>query len=317
MPYDPHGQQDTQMLNDQPNLGLMGMVGEYYKFKYTAMPSTWSGSEGVATPFGFSPTWRGFRRLERKVAVAWGRAQQRGASFFGRNVDAFRALKQNWGAWWSAGGGRIGGYESYIERTRTANQIYKKSLDAVKRAEAEVGGRTRAYFNFREQYEKALQPLKTGGFGKVKGADWRTWEKRVTSSRGAMEAARTKLAEMQVKHKLSKETLTRLVGQQGIRTVGKWAIRGAKAVSWIGTALFFADVAGMVAEPIGRAMVQQVNATMERFEERFMPELGGKLNAAYLSYGAATERQRAVQAISKAHINGRSAFGQEAQLMHS
>ena len=47
-----------------------------------------------------------------------------------------------------------------------------------------------------------------------------------------------------------------------------------------------------------------------------MPEMG-KLTSSYLSYGASTERQRAVRAISKGYINGRSAYGQEAAYMHS
>jgi hypothetical protein len=72
----------------------------------------------------------------------------------------------------------------------------------------------------------------------------------------------------------------------------------------------------MVFEPVGRSIINQTNSIMERVSNRFMPEMGGHLNAAYLSYGSATERQRAISAISKGYINGRSAYGSEASLIH-
>lgn len=97
----------------------------------------------------------------------------------------------------------------------------------------------------------------------------------------------------------------------------KLGLMGMKGIAAIGSIATLWDFTQMIAQPIGRWMVNEANATLTRWEQRFMPEMGGRLAMSYMTTGAATERQRAVQAISKAYINGRSAFGGEAALMHS
>lgn len=100
----------------------------------------------------------------------------------------------------------------------------------------------------------------------------------------------------------------------GAARVGLFA---AKGFAMIGAASLLWDVTQAVAQPIGNLLVHEGNRIMDNFHARFMPELGGRLAMSYMTTGAATERQRAVSAISKAYINGRSAFGQEAVYSHS
>ncbi len=100
------------------------------------------------------------------------------------------------------------------------------------------------------------------------------------------------------------------------RTIAKMALGAAKGASFIGGAMLAWDLISMVGEPIGRAAVRGLDNLMGEYQRRFLPETGGRLELSYLSQGAATERQRAVQAISKSYINGRSAFGNEAQYLH-
>lgn len=106
------------------------------------------------------------------------------------------------------------------------------------------------------------------------------------------------------------------LSKAAIRTPLKLALGAGKAVSIVGAAMFAWDIIKMVGEPLGAAAMQGAYNYAEQLNNRFMPEMGGNLSVAYLSRGAATERQRAIQAMSRASMTGRSAFGQEAMLMH-
>lgn len=96
----------------------------------------------------------------------------------------------------------------------------------------------------------------------------------------------------------------------------KYGLFTAKVVSTIGVMQIGWELAKMVAEPLGKAVGDTTNSILNAYHNRFSPELGGKLAMSYLSYGAATERQRAIEAISRAHLNGRAAIGQEAMYSH-
>lgn len=100
----------------------------------------------------------------------------------------------------------------------------------------------------------------------------------------------------------------------GPARLGMFAMKGFAAIGLVSTMW---DITQMIGQPIGNLLVNEANRVMNNFHARFMPELGGRLAMSYMTTGAATERQRAVSAISKAYINGRSAFGQEAVYSHS
>ena len=104
------------------------------------------------------------------------------------------------------------------------------------------------------------------------------------------------------------------------RGVGRLAVRGAIGMGKLGAYGMIAGLiwegAKMIGNPIASAAVQGVDSVMNSFSALGQREMGGKLNMAYLSQGAATERQRAMQAINNSRFNGRSQLGNEAQFMH-
>ena len=100
------------------------------------------------------------------------------------------------------------------------------------------------------------------------------------------------------------------------QSAARWGLRAGKAVGLVGALALTWDITKLTMRPLGEAIMLGAENLATEYQNRFMPELGGRLKMTYLSQGAATERQRAVQAMSKAYINGRSAFGTEAQSYH-
>ena len=94
---------------------------------------------------------------------------------------------------------------------------------------------------------------------------------------------------------------------------GLWA---GRAASTVGLMSIMWDVAKAVGEPIGRMAVNAVDETLNSWAGRYMPELGGRIALSYMSQGAATERQRSVEALSKSSLGGRYALGREASFYH-
>jgi hypothetical protein len=99
--------------------------------------------------------------------------------------------------------------------------------------------------------------------------------------------------------------------------MASWGIRADKVGTAVGLAMFACDVGTMIAKPLAQTAMGAIERMASEYSNRFMPEMGGQLQLSYLSQGAATERQRSIQAISKSYINGRSAFGSEGSMMHS
>lgn len=320
MAMDPYGAYDSQPMDEQQGSGFspLGAVGEYYKFKYTAMPSTWSPGKGIATPFGITGTsaksW-----LDKAVTAG--------------TVDDDFSIGRFMGNAWKNRGDLFGGEGTgRVFGSAGDKKLINKIIDYRQRAQAHLSTlRTRIGDIPRDM----VRPKYGSDFVRFKGKTGKGWIPRAykrTSFRVGNKIVEEKALEETAKNwekanvlgKRARTTKAR-IGQLSKKLSGvkrtafmkQAAIGTAKAASFIGAAMMIADIGMMIGQPIGRAIVEQTNAAMERAENRFMPELGGKLNAAYLSYGAATERQRALQAISKSHINGRSAFGTEAALMHS
>jgi hypothetical protein len=76
------------------------------------------------------------------------------------------------------------------------------------------------------------------------------------------------------------------------------------------------STANYLFQPLGRAAFAAMDAGLNKLESIATPELGGQLSMSYISQGAATERQRALAAISKSRLNARSAMGGEASYIH-
>jgi len=102
------------------------------------------------------------------------------------------------------------------------------------------------------------------------------------------------------------------LGRLGVKA----GILGMKGFAYYQVGKLMWDAINFIMEPVGRASVQAVDSAFRAYESVPQIEMGGSISMAYLTHGAATERQKSINAISKAHINGRSAFGSEAGLMH-
>jgi len=109
-------------------------------------------------------------------------------------------------------------------------------------------------------------------------------------------------------------------GADALTKVGRGAIKIGALAGWasamyaVGSLMY--EGIKMVANPVAQAGVRAVDQTFSSLASIANPELGGQLELGFLSQGAATERQRAVQAISKSRINGRSMLGNEGAMMH-
>lgn len=114
----------------------------------------------------------------------------------------------------------------------------------------------------------------------------------------------------------SQEKIKNLKVKNRLQGLSKWGLRGAKTASYVGLAMLAWDITAAVVKPAAQLGMNVLNNVAMEYQQRFMPEMGGQLQLSYLSQGAVTERQRAISAISKAYINGRSAFGSEGSLMH-
>ena len=114
-------------------------------------------------------------------------------------------------------------------------------------------------------------------------------------------------------------TLGSTLGKVGIGTskVGwRGAVLGARVTSYALWGMLAWDIAKSIGQPLGRDLVTQAERANEKLKSINAWEFGGNLTAAYLSNGAATERQRAIQAISQSRFNGRAAMGSEAMYGH-
>jgi len=107
---------------------------------------------------------------------------------------------------------------------------------------------------------------------------------------------------------------------QGARFAGKVAGRTSLAIgkgySMYMVAQLMYQGAKLLTDPITNAGVNAIDNTYTALNQLGSRDMGGQLSMDYITAGAATERQRAIQAISKSRINGRSMLGSEAQYMH-
>jgi hypothetical protein len=330
MAYTPYGAPPEQ----QQGFGAKDILSapfEYYKGKYTALPSTWSGSKGIALPFNFNKA--SYKIAGDAMAQAY------------KDEGFFAAVKAPFSKWkeMKAAGGRAFGYDQYMDEYSSANAEFNTVRQAFSAA-SKKQEKYAATFAYRSDLLKRQRIVENAGrnaawsqqstkghFGIGKNSrKARSVERRVAEIQGRLsskiENQTMKLAgfgsgmRSPINDKpvlAAYEKVQKLARKRFIMGGAKLAVRGMKAMSAIGMLSLAADVAGMVFEPIGAAIVQQANSLAEKYEQRFLPELGGRLNMAYLSNSAATERQRAVNAISKAYINGRSAYGSESALIHS
>jgi len=101
----------------------------------------------------------------------------------------------------------------------------------------------------------------------------------------------------------------------GAGEMGKWTVIGS-AVGKVALPIMSGVVIGEVlSSMVGATFKMGVAAvnTMDRISENIRRlEFGGNLGVGYMTAAAKTERQKAVQAIQRSHVNGRRFMGNEA-----
>jgi len=331
MPYDPYGSQDP---NAESNISFnpFSLAKDYLKWHFMMNPATWSGAKGMALPIGFSASKASWVAAGKEIGSNFKRGWHHGMGSI---------FEQGWGLR-GHGEQRIGGWENWVTKTgRHGSEITKNAYTAFHKVELKAAikkatqeAHENAINRLTKHFEAGAQagkkkPLGKGAKNRIRNHAEETFknlngnEELLELSQGEVRATMSAMKgairgdTAAITRRMEGELSKKLWATIGTRTAMKWGFRAMKAVSIVGFASTAIDIGLMVGEPIGRVLMNQAANLMGRFQDRFMPHLGGHLNSGFLSYGAATERQRAVNAISKAYINGRSAYGQEAMYTHS
>jgi len=115
-----------------------------------------------------------------------------------------------------------------------------------------------------------------------------------------------------------KGTYTRIsgFGKVGMKLGMRAGVAIGKGFAYYQIASLMYSTAQMAFEPLGRKAISTIDSIFNAKTQIGVPELGGNLPMQYLTRGAATERQRALQAIQKSRLNARQAMGNEGQLYH-
>lgn len=280
-----------------------------YATMYRTMPGMWSIGKGLWLPGVGKALERGgipevaasAKRFGGRLLDNFTSVGANGARVFRPNKIIGGTLKSAKNIWGSAyaGGGHFGG--KAMEQAAHAKSIYSTAYETTMKRMVGTGVK-------RKLAKDAAEITATRALEKAVRGTTRHGTSPIYGSLGSVS--------------LPKDALE---GVKGAKHIGfKMGTRGAmkaglavgKAASMVGMAMFAWDMISMVGVPLGRAAVSALDSTLTEFNDRFTPETGGRLSMSYLTQGAATERQRAINAISKSQINGRSAFGQEAKYMH-
>ena len=106
-------------------------------------------------------------------------------------------------------------------------------------------------------------------------------------------------------------------GGPGVAALGRAGIMMAgRVINPVMNLLLCAEIISFAAETTFKGIKATSDAINRASEKVYNLELGGELSRGFLSSGAATERQRALQAIQGSHLSGRRFLGSEATLAH-
>jgi len=277
-----------------------------YLWTYSHMPSMWSGAKGVALPFDMAQ----MKRAARGVGVMARRGNIPGVvGQAGKMAFSLRPF---------GGGTRVMAAGDKLEKLNFAKT---KAKYALERNWAEYSKMLKGQGAFEATQQGIIKnaqlAMPTGANLKVpKKRLGRHAKKSIQKAQAALATREAALSNLEQRSKYLSNFLKKSVSVKTGLKFAKWGFRAAKAAAIVGAVGFAWDVTQMIAQPVGRAIVGELDTALSSWNDRFMPELGGQLEMTYLSRGAATDRQRAINAMSKAQITGRSAFGQEAKYAH-
>jgi len=313
--YDPYASQSPSIGSLTKDMAMSVIDPRFYLGSYLWNPTAYSTTKGLWTPFtgkGFKEGW--------STMTNGARTKSMGQIFSGIKKMAFSP-------------GRIGG--GVINDSR----IIKTQTDVL----ADVFREKIGNINMRHAKGHSLGAIKhTNHLSRISNETAQSHVEYINANPGSAtaEGAEAFIKENVFRRnkmfgtlKMNTEEIKRIksatgklqtigagkVGQIGakqvIGTSVKWAMRGGKILSGVGLAMILGEVALAIGTPIGKAAMAGIDSTLTNFTNRFNYNMGGKLALSYLGRGAATERQRALEAMQMSQITGRSAFGQEARYL--
>jgi hypothetical protein len=272
-----------------------------YASMYATLPSMWNTQKGVWVPgIGRTLESRGLAKSLGRGIRMGGTTIRRYGKTKGSAMIAGETAKRVF-SFGYRGGGYVGGKVLNVKNNigRIEERIASSSLrvgfseEDVKRISSHLS---------KSGKRRLPRKMRTG-----KGMDEILFQKSVYEKTLHRE-----------KRRLSKyeRLLSRNKQSLKLAKMAKIGIGVGKAASIVGLAMFTYDMATMIGEPLGNMAMKAVDNMYTKYKERFMPETGGQLQLSYLSQGAYTERQKALQAISKSNLNARSGLGNEASEVH-
>ena len=268
MAYNPY---EAENEASQPQTqSPFSLVGEYYKYKYFANPSTWSGSRGIATPFNISPTGESITKYFRAVHQAFKGSQTQPGGFW----KATKAANEGFKEMMTAGGGRIFGYDALKER------MVREAPYKIRHAYVKQGMPGKLFTYKEDLLEKELAGVMPKdvivGYSKKKRPKFKAFQglKGVQRKRALMKAYNNPASPEQkaavqsirkaltdraaaLKNQVAKGIMSSQKWQLFARGSLKYGIRAMKAVSVVGAAMMFADIGMMVFQPVGAAIMEE------------------------------------------------------------
>jgi len=320
MAYDPYGgQTPEQQISNDINLydfATYGIKPSSYVQMAMVYPGMWSPSKGIRVPFLGKRIQEGrMGSLDKDVVNSFRNTYTHGfgTAVKGTTGGLWRGTKSVFamGMTSNAGGGFVGpgmkvGPMDYNKlRSQNIYKHFKNDIPIGMKAAAKANNITltqkQLTRGYRSSYIASMRQMKKDPNFKLHPDFQGPYDKGIKDTADQAFARAGK----QIK-------LNNFFSSKGF----KWGMRLTKAGSLIGAGMLAWDLASMAAAPLAQAGMNILNSAANTFQSRYMPEMGGQLQLSYLSQGAATERQRSIQAISKAYINGRSALGSEGSMMH-
>lgn len=140
--------------------------------------------------------------------------------------------------------------------------------------------------------------------------------------RGNRSAARNLLrqsrsAGIQMEGSISREIAKGILTRPTAQMIGRAGIIAAgRVINPIMNIVLVAQVAKFLGESAFRGIQATADVIDRATEKVYNLELGGDLSRGFLTTQAATERQRALQAIQSSHLSARRFLGSEASVMH-
>jgi len=301
MAYDPYGseQEEFNIKNTiKESLNPVSLL----KYKYMYDPNVYSATKGLWTPFGGIKEFQSAYESVSKTKGFWAKAGQAGKE-----------------AWSMGPFGKDHRWFNFAKTHRSTEDLLEDRLFRYHSRDVMSHLRSRprlqkAYSRYAAKHGFRPPERMSGNLNLLQQQLARTKGPVLKKVGNIIENTRFKT--IQSMERFSNKYHGIRAGTNLTRRLSKLGLAAGRTFTYFMWASTLWDIGKMVGEPIGRYIVDNVNRVSTAYMERFSPDMGGKIALGYLSTGAATERQRAIQAISKSYINGRSMLGTEAELLH-